>query len=261
MSGRIRSESAAPFATVTLCNPGKRNALTVAMWQELRAAFEKLGADEALSCILIRGEGSEAFAAGADISEFDQARSSLEQVTNYHEELVAPALDAIANCDVPVVAAICGTCIGGGLEIASVCDLRLSAASARFGIPVGLLGFPMAYRELEYLVRMAGFGVMAELLLENRIFDAEEAGRKGIATRVVADEALDEEVRSAMQRVARGSPLAARIHKRQLRRLARNASSPTLEERTAIYQFANSQDYRIGREAFLAKAAPAFVGR
>lgn len=231
------------------------------MWQELREVFEKLGSEEALSCILIRGEGNEAFAAGADISEFDQARSTLEQATSYHEELVAPALDAIANCDVPLVAAIRGTCIGGGLEIASVCDLRLSAASAQFGIPVGLLGFPMAYRELEYLVRMAGFNVMTELLLESRIFDAAEAEKKGIATRVVADEVLDAEARGTMERVARGSPLAARVHKQQLRRLARNASAPTLEERAAIYQFANSQDYRIGRDAFLAKRKPAFIGR
>src|ERR1700677_182593 len=156
MTGKIKVEVRTPFATVTLANPGRLNALTSSMWRELSLTFTSLSKDASLRCILIRGEGKRAFAAGADISEFAEVRGTLKQVATYHEDLVPAALDAIADCNIPVIAGLRGACIGGGLEIASVCDFRISAASAQFGIPVGLLGFPMAYRELQHIIRIVG---------------------------------------------------------------------------------------------------------
>jgi enoyl-CoA hydratase len=261
MAGKIEVEVRTPFATVTIANSERLNALTSSMWRELGLTFSSLGKDETLRCIVIQGEGDLAFAAGADISEFAEARGTLNQVASYHEDLVPAALDAIADCNCPVIAGLRGACIGGGLEIASVCDLRISATSAQFGIPVGLLGFPVAYRELDYLFRIAGRSALTELLLEGRIYNSSEAFQKGIVTRVVPDKELDNELQSTMDRIARGSPLAARTHKEQIRRISRKEDLPTLEERMKIYQFANSEDYRIGREAFLAKRKPVFVGR
>ena len=126
MAGQISVSLEGEIATVTISQPGKRNALTVEMWGELKSAFEKAGADATLRCIVLRGDGDEAFSAGADMSEFERVRSIREQVIEFHENCVRGALTAITECPVPVVAAIAGVCMGGGLEIAAVCDLRIA---------------------------------------------------------------------------------------------------------------------------------------
>ena len=141
--GRVRLEIDGHLAWVTLSHPGRLNAITVGMWGELRAVFDQLAADNALRCVIVRGEGGN-FAAGADIREFPAERADMAGVQRYHREVLAPALAAVAACPHPVVAQIEGVCVGGGLEIASQCDLRIAGASARFGVPINRLGFPMA---------------------------------------------------------------------------------------------------------------------
>lgn len=259
--GRIEVCTQGPVATVTIANPGKRNALTVAMWNALRTAFERLSDDPALRCVVVRGHGAEGFAAGADIGEFAQVRSTRAQVTAFHEDTVLGALTALHGCPVPVVALIQGACAGGGLEIAAVCDLRIAGRSARMGIPINTLGFSLALGETQALVRLAGASVAAELLYEGRMLDAPEALAKGLLTRVVDDAQAEAEAMAAAQRIAAGAPLAAREHKRQLRRLARDPSPVTHAERLASYAFADTQDYRTGIRAFLDKTTPVFTGR
>ncbi len=141
---------------ITLRNPGRLNALTAEIWVNLRREFQSLTERRDIRSVVVMRAGTDAFAAGADISEFEALRNTPDQVEQYHEETVPADLDAIAACDIPVVAAIRGACIGGGLEIASVCDIRLCNTSARLGAPVGRLGFPMAPRELQYLIRVLG---------------------------------------------------------------------------------------------------------
>lgn len=114
MAGQISVSLEGKIATVTISQPGKRNALTVEMWGELKSAFEKAGADATLRCIVLRGDGDEAFSAGADMSEFERVRSTREQVIEFHESCVRGALTAILECPIPVVAAIGGVCMGGG---------------------------------------------------------------------------------------------------------------------------------------------------
>ena len=121
---------------------------------ELRAVFDQLAADNALRCVIVRGEGGN-FAAGADIREFPAERADMAGVQRYHREVLAPALAAVAACPHPVVAQIEGVCVGGGLEIASQCDLRIAGASARFGVPINRLGFPMAPDEMRGLIALA----------------------------------------------------------------------------------------------------------
>src|SRR5262245_8603894 len=135
MAGKITSQRDGAVATVTLDNPEKLNALTVAMWQELARVMNVLSADEALRCVVIRGAGAKACAAGAVIAEFAQLRTTREQGQVYHREHVYGALQAVAECRHPVVAMIHGPCVGGGLEIACQCDLRISGESGRFGVP------------------------------------------------------------------------------------------------------------------------------
>lgn len=258
--GSIACEQHDGIATVTIANPGKRNALTVAMWQSLRRTFQAFMQDQQLRCVVMEGASGEGFAAGADITEFETVRNSREQVEHFHEEVVFGALSAIHACPVPVVAAIQGACVGGGLEIASVCDLRIAGRSAQFGVPVNMLGFPLAPAEMQWLYRLVGPAVTAELVFEGAILGADAAFAKGLLTRVVEDTAVRDAALTCARRIARGAPLAARANKRQLRHLM-DAGVFTRDERLASYGFADSEDYRIDVQAFRDKVAPIFKGR
>ncbi|ALM83860.1 enoyl-CoA hydratase/isomerase family protein [Bordetella sp. N] len=256
--GCVRYERDGGLAFVTLDHPGRMNAITVAMWRQLAQTFAVLSADLSLRCVIVAGAGGN-FAAGADIREFPHERRDLTAVQNYHRNTLAPALKAIADCPHPVVASIEGVCVGGGLEIASQCDLRIAATSARFGVPINRLGFPMAPDEMRGLLTLAGRALTLELLLEGRIIDAAEAFSKGLLTRVVADAELAEETRKCASRILRGAPLAARINKRTLRRLE---SGQPLEEKEypGFFAYADSHDHQEGVRAFLAGEEPTFSG-
>ena len=254
----IRLEKSDVIATVILSNPDKLNAINVAMWDELARVFTALSLDEELRCVILRGEGSN-FAAGADIEEFSTVRSTMAQGILYHTKTIANALDAIANCLHPTVAAIEGVCVGGGLEIACACDMRLAATSARFGIPINRLGFSLAPHELQGLLQLVGKATTLEILLEGRVFDAAEAKDKGLLNRVVAD--VHAEVRKTAERIVSGAPLAARMNKQLARRLSPAPEPLTEQEMNAAFAFLASQDYREGVQAFLAKREPIFLGK
>jgi enoyl-CoA hydratase/carnithine racemase len=140
--------------------------------------------------------------------------------------------------------------MGGGLEIITACDLRLCGESARFCAPVGRLGFPLALGETETLFNLVGAAVAAELLIEGRILTAREAYDRRLATRVVPEAKLEAKVDAARQNIVAGSPVAARLHKRQLRRLVTNPAPVTREERLEMYRFVDSEDCRIGPARF-----------
>lgn len=261
MSATIEVTRDGTVATVQLENPGKLNALTLAMWQDLTRVMGELASDTGLRCVVLRGAGREAFAAGADIAEFAQVRNNVEQGKRYHREHVYGALRAVARCPHPTVAMIYGACIGGGLEIACQCDLRLSGESGRFGVPINRLGFAIAYDELSALLPLLGRAAIAELLIEGRIWDAREALAKGLLTRVVADDALAAEVEATVERIADGAPLVARWHKQFIDRLTPRPAPLTEAEIEENFAYFNTEDYRIGYEAFINKKKPKFVGR
>ncbi|PKO57133.1 MAG: enoyl-CoA hydratase, partial [Betaproteobacteria bacterium HGW-Betaproteobacteria-19] len=223
MDSQIIVDRADGIATVSLSNPDRLNAVNAAMWRDLRAAMEHCGRDAEVRCVILRGAGDKAFAAGGDIEEFLTVRATVDDALHYHEELVAAALDAIRNCPVPTVAAIQGACVGGGLEIAGCCDIRIAGASARFGAPINKLGFSMYPGEMAGLLALVGPAVVLEILLEGRILDAQEALAKGLLTRVVDDERVIDEALGAAGRIAAGAPLVARWHKQWVRRLMTGA--------------------------------------
>ncbi|MGB0128031.1 MAG: enoyl-CoA hydratase-related protein [Rhodocyclaceae bacterium] len=260
MSGEILVSRDGVVATVTLHNPAKLNAVNAQMWRQLKAELESLSADDDLRCIVVRGAGRH-FAAGGDIHEFATLRDTLERARVYHDRWVAGALEAVSQCRHPVVAMIRGNCIGGGLEIASACDLRICEESARFGVPINRLGFAIAHGELRGLLRIANPSVALELLLEGRIMLADEAYAKGLVNRVVTEDALEQEVAATVQRITAGAPLVARLHKHLVRRLATQAPPLSEEEIRANFAYLDSEDYRIGYAAFLARTKPEFVGR
>jgi enoyl-CoA hydratase/carnithine racemase len=256
----IRQVVDGAVARVTLDAPARLNALDVAMWRELHAAFAALGGRDDVHCIVLRGEGGN-FAAGADISEFPRERFDLDSGRRYHLELIAPALAAIREAAPPVLAVIEGACVGGGLEIASVCDLRIAAAGSRLGAPVGRLGFPLALPELAPLLRLVGAGVAAELLLAGRLLPAEEALAKGLVQRVVAAADLEAAVAETVAGILAGSPLAARLNKRNLRMLAEQGGGYGAEQLEQSFAFFASTDYTEGMRAFLERRPARFTGR
>jgi enoyl-CoA hydratase/carnithine racemase len=247
------------IARVTLNQPARLNAINNAMWQRLGEVFVELDADPALRCVVLTGAGDRAFSVGADISEFEANRSTVEKARAYAARTHG-AMSRIAACRHPVVARIGGLCVGGGLELALTADLRIAAESARFGIPVKRLGLVVAYPELEPLIQLVGPANALEILLEGRIFAAGEAQRMGLINRVVPDAELDAETEATVARIAEGAPLVARWHKKFTRRLLQpEPLSPNeLDESFACF---GTEDFRTGYRAFLAKTGPEFEGR
>lgn len=247
-------------ALLTLSNPGKLNAVSVAMWQRLRALFEGLAEREpALRCVILRGEGG-CFVSGGDIEEFPAFRFDAARLRHFHEQIVAPALDALYRCDIPLVAQIERACVGGGLEIACQCDLRIAGAGSRFGAPIARLGFPMAPDELAGVARVAGLATAAEILLEARLLDAATALQRGLVHRVVPDAEVAAEAEATARRIAAGAPRAARLNKRTLRLVAAQFHFSEAE-RAALAAYAEGPDHREGITAFIEKRAPQFTGQ
>lgn len=259
MSGTIRVEASEHRATVWLDNTARRNAISRAMWIELARVFQQLSADPQLRCIVLRGAGTEAFGSGADISEFAQIRADAAQARSFAEQTHA-AFHAVRDCAVPVVAAIRGACVGGALEMAAFCDLRIASEDSRFGVPIARLGAVLAYPEMEGLVRLVGPNAALEVVLEGRIIGAAEALAKGMLNRVVPVAEFDQEVEATVQRICAGAPLSARWHKKFVAKLRERAvlSAADIEEGYACY---DTEDYRIGYTTFLDKTVPRFMGR
>lgn len=248
-----------PIATVVLNRPEKLNAFTRSMWQRLGETIAGLSAEDRVRCIVVRGAGDKAFAPGNDISEFETERANVEQARAYGADMHR-TLAAFEQCRHPLVAMIKGICVGGGLEIAANCDLRICGESSRFGAPVNKLGLVMAHAELRGLLGLVGRATALEILLEGRVFGAQEARDKGLVTRVVPDETVEQEAYATAGRIAEGAPLVARWHKQFAARLAdpRPLSEAEIDEGYACF---GTEDFRIGYRAFLAKTKPEFKGR
>jgi enoyl-CoA hydratase/carnithine racemase len=259
MSDTILIQRDGAIATVVLNRPEKLNALTKPMWQRLGEAIVGLSAEDEVRCVVLRGAGDKAFAPGNDISEFENERANVEQARAYGA-IMHRTLAALADCRHPVVAMINGICVGGGLEIAANCDLRICGESSRFGAPVNKLGLVMAHAELRGLLGLAGRAVALEILLEGRVFGAQEAKEKGLVTRIVADDKVEEEAYATARRIAAGAPLVARWHKKFASRLAdpRPLTDAEIDEGYACF---GTEDFRIGYRAFLDKRKPEFEGR
>jgi enoyl-CoA hydratase/carnithine racemase len=258
MTGQVRLTIADSVAHVTLSHPGKLNAMSRVMWLQLREVFEDIQQDPALRCVVLAGEGGN-FCAGGDISEYAAFRFEEASLRQFHDELVWGGLQAVLDCDVPVVAQIEGACMGAGLEIASCCDLRLAGASATFGAPIAKLGFPMAPRELALVMCAAGELSAREMLLAAAVLDAQTAAQRGFINRVLPDQGLADEVDATAGRVARLAPQAARLNKQSFRALAQVQRALAATDLMAdAYAYAASDEHREGVTAFVDKRAPQF---
>jgi enoyl-CoA hydratase/carnithine racemase len=259
MAKQIQVERDGPIATVVLNRPRKHNAMTRSMWHKLGEAIVTLSADNDVRCVVLRGAGSKAFSSGNDIGEFEKERGNIPQARRYGADMKR-TIDALQSCRHPIVALINGICVGGGLELAANCDIRICGESSRFGAPINKLGLVMSYAELESLLNLVGRAATLEILLEGRIFGADEARAKGLVQRIVADDKVEEESYATARRITEGAPLVARWHKKFIDRLSDPAmlSKDELDEGFLCF---GTRDFEIGMKAFLEKKKPEFTGR
>lgn len=268
MPGEIVRHAAddAGVVRVVLRHEGRLNAMTRAMWRALRRVFEDIQHGTDARCVLLEGEG-DAFCAGGDISEYPSFRFDAAQLRDFHEVEVWGGLAAMLACDVPIVAAIRGACMGAGVEIASCCDIRMAEEGARFGAPIARLGFPMAPRETALVATRVGDGVARQMLLQAAIFDAAQMLAHGFVSCVVTPDALAQEANDSARRIAALAPQAARMNKRTLRVLSDKNSALTLADASQkaiffreidAYAWADSTEHREGITAFLEKRKPRF---
>ena len=257
MSGCVHLLRDGPLALVTLSHPGKFNAMSRAMWRQLREVFLDLSSQAGLRVVLLRGEGGH-FCAGGDIAQYADFRFDPEGLRDFHEGDVWGGLSAVLDCDLPVLAQIEGNCMGAGVEIASCCDLRLACASARFGAPIAKLGFPMAPREAALVAGAVGELTAREMLLAARVLDAPTLLARGFLTEVCDDTQLAPTCLAWARRMAQLAPQAARMNKRLLRSLQREGPAALPELVASAYDYADSAEHREGIAAFTAKRPPVF---
>jgi enoyl-CoA hydratase/carnithine racemase len=256
---RLRVERDGPIGRLVLDNPARRNAISAGMWRAIPGAMSQFDADPDVRCIVVRGEGTVAFAAGADISEFEQQRSNEEGVRQY-ERLVDAAHQALEGSRKPVIALIHGFCVGGGLATALSCDFRYAGSSSQFAIPAARLGLAYGVPGTSRLVATVGPAFAREIMFTGRRFSAEEAVAMGLINRVVPDAELDAFVRETALMLADNAPLTIATAKTVIDALVATTGDFTTS-REMIARCMKSEDYIEGRRAFMEKRKPRFVGR
>ena len=258
--GRVTLAREGALAWIVLDNQARLNALDTSMWKALPGLIAEAEADDDVRVVMIRGAGTRAFSAGADISEFDRARTGDE--SRRYDALNHAAFDAIAVCAKPTVAAIQGFCLGGGLEIALCCDLRLAAEGSSFAIPAARLGIGYDPRWMRPLLSAVSAARAKEILFTGRRFAHADALAMGLVNAVHAPDALEAAARALAGEIAANAPLSIRAAKATVDALAAMPQGVDLAalDRMVAACFA-SEDYAEGRAAFMAKRKPAFKGK
>jgi len=248
-------------ATIVFNRPKMRNAISFAMWGELTRITEGLVKDDSVRGIVLRGAGTEAFASGADISEFREHRKDTTTSLRYNAQTEA-AYAAIRDCPKPTVAMIFGFCMGGAMGIAMACDFRFAAEGSRFGIPAAKLSIIYGADAVGQLVDLVGPAYAKDILFSARTLSDREALAIGLIQRLVPAVDLEHTTYEYLRQVAVNAPLSVRGAKQTVRAYL---AGLTEERRRALKELAlqtfESEDYREGTRAFLEKRPPVFTGR
>lgn len=247
-------------ATLTISQPSKLNAMTFEMWSSLADSVRKAEADPDIRVIVLRGDGTRAFCAGADISQFGAMRDSDDAVASY-EKAVSAGTAALANACKPTVAAISGICFGGGFGLSMCCDLRIAATDSRYRIPAARLGLGYAFSGVELIAKKIGISQTADLLMSARIIDAKEAGAIGILNAVFDAATFAQESENYIRRIAANAPITLRAAKAALNEIVKPVAARDVSKVDALVAACfKSEDYREGRAAFAEKREPNFKG-
>ncbi|MDX1431161.1 MAG: enoyl-CoA hydratase [Gammaproteobacteria bacterium] len=260
-SSRIGVAIEGRIARVVIDNPARRNAVSFAMWGALADALERLAGDDEVRVVVLTGAGDRAFSAGNDISEFGEWRSHPERLARYNETS-ARACRALRLMPRPTIARIRGVCVGGGFELAQLCDIAVAAEDARFAVTPARLGLGYKLEDVELLVERIGARAARELLYTARMFDAAEAMRLGLVNRIVPVGELDACVDGYAADIAANAPLSVHAAKS----IIAEATKPDGMRDRALCQALvdachRSDDYQEGQRAFAEKRPPVFRGR
>jgi len=256
--GTIRAELHGAVATLVIDNPDRRNAMTADMHAAVPAAVERIRADDDIRVVVMRGEGTEAFGAGSDISEFPDRRMGAAAAD--YDELEHSAWSALADLAVPVVAAIQGPCMGGGIAMALHADIRVASTDATFAVPPARLGIAYPVDAVRRLERLVGPGQAMRLLCTARVIDGAEAHRIGLVDELVATADFADHLARLETTMTRLAPLSLRAAKATVRAAAFDAARAP-EAHTAVAACYESADFREGVDAFLDKRHARFAGR
>lgn len=249
-------ETRGPVGLITLNRPKALNALNAALSRELNRALDGFEADDAVAAIVITG-GEKVFAAGADVKEM-QAKDFMDV---YGEDYIA-SWDRVTRCRKPLIAAVAGYALGGGCELAMMCDIILAADNARFGQPEIALGTIPGIGGSQRLTRAVGKSKAMEMILTGRMMDASEAERGGLVSRVVPPERLIEEALALGEKIASLSRPAVMMAKEAVNRAFETTlREGVLFERRLFYATFSTEDRKEGMRAFVDKRKPSFVGR
>jgi len=261
VSDEILARQDGPIATVIFNRPHVRNAISLAMWREIARVAEELGKDERVRAVVFRGAGTEAFASGADISEFKEVRKDTATAQAYNQETEA-AYRAVRHCPKPTVAMIYGFCMGGGMALAMACDLRFAAEGAKFGIPAARLGIVYGLESTRWLVDLVGPAYAKDILFSARTLEAREALAIGFVNRLLPVHELEPYTCDYLGKVAANAPLSMRGAKLIVEAaLEDRGASREAEIRRLSLEAFESADYKEGTRAFLEKRPPRFQGR
>ena len=256
----LQVEKKGAVGWIVFDQPAKRNAINDAMWRGIAPAMARFDADPQVRCVAFRGAGTDAFSAGADISEFEGRRAQAESVGKY-DSLLDEVLHAIQDSRKPSVAMIYGFCLGGGLEIALACDLRYCAASAQFGIPAARLGLAYNVEGHKRLLETVGHARAREIMFLGRRYNAEEALAMGMVHRILPTDGLGAFVDDVLQTLQDNAPLSIANSKTIIEEYVKSTGTPDAEQmRQSMARCAKSEDYVEGRRAFMEKRKPRFRG-
>ena len=258
--GEIRTSVREGIGTLLISNPAKRNAMSKAMWAAFSSSMAALDADPEVRVIVVRGDGDLAFVSGADISQFEGQRNSEQEQADY-DATAAEAYAAPGRASKPVIAAIRGNCIGGGLGLAAACDLRICSTDARFRMPAARLGLAYHVDGVDHFVGLVGPQQVLDLFMTARVFSAEEALRIGFVAAVESTEGIDLKVAEVAAMIAQNAPLTLRAVKLSVQAACNRKKSTAKAAHEAVAACSRSSDYVEGRKAFIEKRAPRFTGR